>query len=46
MTIARRTDLPVAAAPTYEARGATTPGPELTVLLPTHINDRTEFTLP
>jgi dolichol-phosphate mannosyltransferase len=36
MTIGRRTDLPAtAAAPTYESRGATTPGPELTVVVPT-----------
>jgi dolichol-phosphate mannosyltransferase len=36
MTITRRTDLPAtAAAPTHEARGATTPGPELTIVVPT-----------
>ena len=36
MTLAKITDLPAtAAAPTHETRGATTPGPELTVIVPT-----------
>ena len=36
MTAARRTDfLATAAAPTHEALGAPTPGPELTVVVPT-----------